>query len=115
MWLLNNSIFQIVLGAIVSFAGSVWANYLFMNKKAKDYEAGRAYNRFVDAVVRLETVPDPAGLLPLELADRAGDLRYAIRYKNPKLNPEPIIQNGIKQAATIRKEMEDKKMKQRAK
>ena len=34
LWLISNPIFQLVAGAMISFGGSVWANYLFYGKVA---------------------------------------------------------------------------------
>jgi hypothetical protein len=104
MCFLTNPIVQIMIGATISFAGSVYANYLFVDKRLKNIEVQKAYNRLVDAVVRLEKPPDPTGLLPLELADRADDLRFALRLKNEKFHAEVLIQKAIKQAADILKQ-----------
>jgi hypothetical protein len=102
---LNNPLVQIVLGAIISFAGSVYANYLFINKRAKDYEAQKAFNRLVDAMVRLDTPIDPHGLLPLAIADRADDFRFALRMKNPKYDTELFVQKAVEQSAEIRRKL----------
>jgi hypothetical protein len=40
-------------------------------------------------------------LLPLSIADRGDDLRFALRLKNEKFNPEVLIQKAIDQAAGI--------------
>ena len=109
MRFLSNPIVQIVIGAVVSFLGSVWANYLFINKRAKDIEVQRAYNRLVDYIVRLDSVPDPNGLLPLPIAERCDDLRFALRLKNEKFSAETLIEKAIQQAADTRKEIGKKK------
>ena len=42
LWLISNPIFQLVAGAMISFGGSVWANYLFYGKVAKSRAPFRA-------------------------------------------------------------------------
>ena len=103
MRFLSNPIVQIFIGAVISFAGSVYANYLFINKRARDLEVQRAYNR-LDYLVRLEEMPDPKGLLPLPIAERCDDLRFALSLKNEKFNAPNTIQKAIEQAADIRKQ-----------
>jgi len=109
MSFLSNPIIQIIIGAAVSFLGSVWANYLFMNKRAKDIEVQRAYNRLVDYIVRLDVLPDPNGFLPLPIAERCDDLRFALRLKSEKFDTTALINKAIEQAAEVRKEIERKK------
>jgi hypothetical protein len=102
MSLLSNPILQILIGAIVSFGGSVCANYIFINRRAKDIEVQRAYNRLVDYIVRIDTPLDPTGLLPLPIAERCDDLRFALRLKNKAFDPKALVQEAIQQAVELR-------------
>jgi hypothetical protein len=44
----------------ISFLGSVYANYLFIDKRTRDFAVQKAFRRLVDAILRLEKWPDPA-------------------------------------------------------
>ena len=113
MRLISSPIFQFVAGAIISFVGSVVANYFFYGKVEKSRaqrEAKRAYNKLMNTLMHT-TITDlnyPLHLLPVEIADRMEDLRFAIADVNPKFNYIKQVQAAIEQAADLRKQQMDK-------
>jgi hypothetical protein len=50
----------------------------------------------------------PLHLLPVEIADRMEDLKYAVEDYNPKFDYLKQVQAAIEQAAALRKEQEQK-------
>lgn len=113
LWLISNPIFQLVAGAMISFGGSVWANYLFYGKVAKSRaqrEAKRAYNNLTTRLLHttITDVNHPLHLLPVDIADRIEDLRFAIADVNPKFDYMKQVQAAIDQAARLRKQQQDK-------
>jgi len=80
MRLISSPIFQFVAGAIISFVGSVVANYFFYGKVEKsraEREAQRAYNKLTTRLIN-STVYDinhPLHLMPVDIADRVEPLQ----------------------------------------
>jgi len=113
LWLISNPIFQMVFGAVISFAGSVYANRLFYGKVEKsraEREAKRAYNKLMNVLMHT-TIADlnhPLHLLPVEIADRMEDLRYAVEDVNPKFDHLIQVHAAIDQAVALRNQKQDK-------
>jgi hypothetical protein len=113
VWLISNPIFQLVFGAAISFVGSVVANRFFYGKVEKsraEREAKRAYNKLMNTLMHT-TITDlnhPLHLLPLEIADRMEDLRFALADVNPKFDYLKQVQAAMEQAADLRKQQMNK-------
>jgi hypothetical protein len=111
--LISNPFFQLVTGAVISFGGSVVANYLFygrMEKSRAEREVKRAYNRLTTRLIHT-TITDldhPLHLLPVEIADRMEDLKFALEDFNPKFDYMKQAQGAINQAVDLRKKQQDK-------
>jgi ribosome maturation protein Sdo1 len=113
MWLIANPIVQPVAGAVISFGGSVVANLMFygrMEKSRATREAKRAYNNLMNTLMHATIIDlnHPLHLLPVEIADRMEDLRFAIEDVNPQFDHIKQVQAAIKQAAELRKQQMDK-------
>ena len=113
MWLISNPIFQMVFGAVISFAGSIVANIMFYGKVEKSRakrEAERAYAKLMNVLMHttVEDLNHPLHLLPVEIADRMEDLKFAIADVNPKFDYLKQVQGAIKQAADLRKQQQEK-------
>jgi hypothetical protein len=113
MWLISNPIFQLVAGAVISFVGSVVANYLFYGKVEKSRakrEAQRAYNKLTTRLIHttISDINPPLNLLPVDIADRVDDLKYAVADVNPKFDHMVQVNAAINQAAALRKQQMDK-------
>lgn len=113
MWLISNPIFQLVTGAVISFGGSVVANLMFygkMQKSRAQREAQRAYSKLTTRLIHT-TISDmnpPVHHLPVDIADRVDDLKYALADVNPKFDYMVQVNNAINQAAELRKQLMDK-------
>ena len=84
----SSPFFQLVAGALVSFAGSIVANLFFYGKMEKSRarrEAERAYNKLTTRLVHttISDINHPLHLLPVDIADRVEDLRFALADVNP--------------------------------
>ena len=110
--LISNPYFQLLFGSLVGFAGSVAANLLFYGKMEKQRaarEANRAYNKLTSRLVQttISDISNPLQMLPLEIADRVEDLRYALEDVNPKFDYLELVNKAILQAAELRKKQEE--------
>jgi hypothetical protein len=110
--LVSSPYFQIGVGAVVSFAGSVVANYLFYGKVAKKRaarESQRAYNKLMNRLVRttITDISDPLHIMPTDIADRIEDLRYTLRDVNDKFELNTLVGQAIQQAANLRKNQQE--------
>ena len=108
----SNPYFQVLFGATVSFAGSVVANLLFYGKVEKSRasrEAEREYNKLTTRLVHttISDINHPLHLLPVEIADRVEDLRFALADVNPAYQYMPLVQKAIEQAAQLRRQQEE--------
>ena len=113
MGLLSNPIFLTVVGAAVSFVGSIWANRMFYGKVEKsraEREAKRAYAKLMNVLMHTEATDlnHPLHLLPVEIADRVEDLKFAIADVNPQFDHMKQVQAAIDQAAELRKQQQEK-------
>ena len=112
MWcFLSNPLFLMLLGAVISFAGSVYANHLYFGKIEKSRatrEAKRAYNKLMNVLMHttLTDLSHPLHLLPVEIADCMEDLRYAIEDVNPEFDYQKQVQAPIEQAVALRKQQQ---------
>ena len=111
--LISSPNFQFVAGAIISFVGSVVANYLFygkMEKSRAQREAQRAYNKLTTRLIHttISDINPPLHLLPVDIADRVDDLKYAVADVNPKFDYMVQVNAAINQAAELRKQQMDK-------
>ena len=109
--LVSNPYFQIALGSLVSFAGSVVANFLFyggIEKSRARRESERAYNKLTTRLVHttISDINHPLRLLPVEIADRVEDLRFALADVNPAFEYMSLVQKAIDQAAQLRQQQE---------
>ncbi len=100
--------FELFIGCMLGFAGSVVANLLFYGKverKRAERESHRAYNKLMNRLVHttISDINHPLHLLPLEISDRVEDLRFALGDVNPKFEYLPLVQKAILQAADLRK------------
>ncbi len=110
---ISNPIFLLVAGALISFAGSIVANLLFYGKMEKSRarrEAERTYNKLTTRLVHttISDINHPLHLLPVDIADRVEDLRFALADVNPSFQYLPLVQKAIQQAAELRKQQEAK-------
>lgn len=110
---ISNPFFQLVTGALISFAGSIVANLLFYGKMEKSRarrEAERAYNKLATRLVHttISDINHPLHLLPVDIADRVEDLRFAVADVNPAFQYLPLVQKAIQQAGELRKQQEAK-------
>jgi hypothetical protein len=111
--IISNPIFLFFAGVLISFAGSVVANYLFFGKVEKSRamrESKRAYNKLVSRLLHttITEINDPLHILPVEIADRMEDLKFAIADFNPKFDYLIQVRAAIKQAAEQRKQQLEK-------
>ena len=111
-WLVSNPNFQLLVGSLVGFAGSVVANFLFygtVEKGRAQRETQRAYNKLMTRLVHttISDISHPLHLLPLEISDRVEDLKFALEDVNPKFQYVPLVQKAILQAADLRKMQEE--------
>lgn len=100
-----------VAGAVLSFGGSVVANLMFYGKIEKSRakkETQRAYNKLMNRLVHttISDINHPLHLLPVEIADRVEDLRYALADVNEKFDLVALVQKAIGQAVDLRKQQE---------
>jgi hypothetical protein len=113
MRFISSPLFQLIAGAVISFIGSVVANVLFygkMEKKRARREAERAYNKLTTRLLHT-TISDlnhPLHLLPVDIADRVEDLRFALADVNRAFDHLSLVQKAIQQAADLRKKQGDK-------
>ncbi len=110
--LVSNSYFQLLIGTLVGFAGSIVANLMFYGKVEKrraEREAKRAYNKLMTRLVHttISDITHPLHLLPLEISDRVEDLRFALQDVNPKFRYIELVQKAILQAADLRKNQQE--------
>jgi hypothetical protein len=110
--LFSNPFFTFIAGAAISFAGSVYANRLFYGKVEKsraEREAKRAYNKLMNVLMHTEITDlnHALHLLPLEIADRMEDLKFAIADFNPKFDYLIQVRGAIEQASELRKQQMD--------
>jgi hypothetical protein len=103
----------LLLGAVISFAGSLFANYLFIGRPRMALEVQRAYSKLVAKLVRLDSVPSNLDLLPLDISDRVTDLHIALREYNEEFKFDKLVTTAIKQAAERRKEWDEKHLNPR--
>ena len=103
MAILTNPIFQMVLGSVISFLTSLLANYVFIERRLKALMVQAAYDKLVDLLVRLKTLPDAREMLPLEIADRVTDLRLALTLHNEHFDEQQLVERAINQAAEVRR------------
>jgi len=110
--LVSNPYFQIALGTLISFGGSVVANLWFygkVEKKRAARETQRAYNKLMNRLVQtnISDITNPLHILPVDIADRVEDLRYTLEDVNRDFNNQALVQNAIQQAAELRKKQEE--------
>jgi hypothetical protein len=111
--IISNPYFQIIFGAAISFVGSVVANHLYLGKVAKkraQREAERAYSKLTNRLM-FTTITDinhPLHLLPLEIADRVDDLKFALGDVNPAFDYVALVHKAIEQAIELRRQQEVK-------
>lgn len=108
---ISNPYFQILFGAAVSFAGSVVANHLYLGKVAKkraQREAERAYSKLTNRLMftSISDINHPLHLLPLEIADRVDDLKFAVADVNPAFDYVALVQKAIEQSMALRRQQE---------
>lgn len=102
-----------VIGAVLSFGGSVVANRMFYGKIEKsraEREAQRAYNKLTNRLVdtAISDINHPLYLLPLEISDRVEDLRYALADVNKQFDLDALVHKAIEQATELRKQQQQK-------
>jgi hypothetical protein len=81
-----------------------------MEKSRARREVTRAYNKLTTRFVNT-TISDtnhPLHFLPVDIADRMEDLRFALADVNPALDHISLVQKAIKQAADLRKKQGEK-------
>ncbi len=110
---ISNLFFQLVAGALISLIGSIVANLLFYGKMEKSRarrEAERAYNKLTTRLLHttISDINHPLHLLPVDIADRVEDLRFAVADVNPAFQYLPLVQKAIQQAAELWKQQEAK-------
>jgi hypothetical protein len=113
MRFISSPLFQLIAGAVISFAGSVVANLLFYGKMEKTRarrETERAYNKLTTRLLHttISDINHPLHLLPVDIADRVEDLRFALADVNPAFDHQSLVQKAIQQAADLRKQQVDK-------
>jgi hypothetical protein len=109
--IISNPYFQVIFGAAVSFAGSVVANHLYLGKVAKSRahrEADRAYSRLTNRLMftTISDINHPLHLLPLEIADRVDDLKFAVADVNPAFDYVALVHKAIEQSVALRRQQE---------
>jgi hypothetical protein len=109
--IVSNPYFQVGVGAVVSFVGSVIANFLFygrMEQSRARRESERAYNKLVVRLLHttISDINHPFHFLPVDIADRVEDLKFALADVNPKFQYMPLVQKAIAQSAELRKKQE---------
>ena len=110
---ISNPAFQLIAGALISFGGSVVANYLFFGKVAKSRaakETKRAYNKLMNRLV-VSTISDinpPLHILPTDIADRIEDLKFTLTDVNPEFEGQRLVNKAIEQAVELRKQQQAK-------
>ncbi len=109
--LFSNPYFQVFFGAAISLVGSFWANHWYHGKIEKSRarrEAGRAYNKLTTRLLHttISDINHPLHLLPVEIADRIEDLKFALADVNPKFEIMPLVQKAIEQSVQLRKQQE---------
>jgi hypothetical protein len=77
-------------------------------KKRAQREAARAYNRLTDRLLftTISDINHPLHLLPLEIADRVEDLKFALADVNPAFDYVALVQKAIEQSAALRRQQE---------
>jgi hypothetical protein len=108
---ISNPYFQLFFGTVVGFAGSVVANRMFfgkMEKKQAQRAAQRAYNKLMHRLVHtsITDISNPLEILPVEIADRVEDLRFALEDVNRRFDHATLVQQAIVQAVELRKQQE---------
>ena len=75
-----------------------------VEKLRAEREAQRAYNKLVNRLLHttVEDINHPLRLLPLEIADRIEDLRFALEDVNRAFDCQALVRKAIEQAAQIR-------------
>jgi hypothetical protein len=112
--LVSNSYFQLFFGALVSLVGSFWANHWYhgkIEKKRATRESQRAYNKLVTRLLHtnIEDITDPLRRMPVEIADRIEDLKYAMHDVNPQFDHLAMVKQAILQSADQRKQLEEQR------
>jgi len=110
---ISNLFFQLVAGALISLIGSIVANLLFYGKMEKSRarrEAERAYNKLATRLIHttISDINHPLHLLPVDIADRVEDLKFALADVNPAFQYLPLVHEAIQQATELRKQQEAK-------
>jgi hypothetical protein len=109
----SNPLFLMLLGAVISFGGSLYANHRYFGKMEKSRaarEATRAYNKLTSRLIHttITDLSNPLHVLPIEISDRIEDLRYALTDVNPKFDYMKQANAAIEQAVTLRKQQQEK-------
>ena len=112
MRFISSPLFQLIAGAVISFAGSVVANLLFYGKMEKARarrEAERAYNKLTTRFLHttISDISHPLHLLPVDIADRVEDLRFALADVNPAFDHVSLVRKAIQQAVDLRQKQVD--------
>jgi hypothetical protein len=115
--LLVNPYFQILWGTFTSLAISFVANWWFFGKVEKERaarETQRAYNKLMNRLVHtsIADIAHPLHLMPIDISDRIEDLKFTLRDVNPRFNLQTLVQQAIRQAADLRKEQEERYVRQ---